>query len=49
MKKRDLFILISVVLAVISIAAGVAYVIYKHMGKNDDCDYIECECEPDCI
>lgn len=49
MKKRDLFILISVVLAVISISAGVAYAIYKYVGKDEECDYIECDCEPECI
>ena len=49
MKRRDLFILLSVVLAVISISAGIAYFIYKVMGSKDEGEYIECELDPDCI
>lgn len=49
MKTRDVCILVSVILAVISISAAVAYFVHRLLGSKKDCNYIECDCEPDCL
>ena len=47
----ELLVVVAIVaiLAVISISAAVAYFVHRLLGSKKDCNYIECDCEPDCL
>lgn len=46
--KNHFFIILSAIFALIAMAAGVAFFVYKVFGdKKSNKNYIECECEPE--
>ncbi len=49
MKTKNIVIAISVIIGIITMAAGVAVLIDRYLKKNDECvdGYIECDCTPE--
>ena len=49
MKAKNIIIALSVIIGVITMAAGVAVLIDRYLKKNDECvdGYIECDCTPE--
>ena len=49
MKGKNIVIAISVIIGIITMAAGVAVLIDRYLKKDDECldGYIECDCTPE--
>lgn len=47
MKLKHLMWIVTTVVAIVAMAAGVAVFVSRYLNTKKDMDYIECECEPD--
>ncbi|MEE1026759.1 MAG: hypothetical protein U0L55_07125 [Acutalibacteraceae bacterium] len=47
MKLKHFMWIITAVVAIVAMAAGVAVFVNRYLSAKKDMDYIECDCEPD--
>ena len=47
MKLRHFMWIVTALVAVVAMAAGVAVIVNRYLAKKNKTDYIECDCEDD--